>query len=261
MRTAIRVEHGSGCMTSWRLGLDEAGRGPLLGPLCVGGLAVPAADIGELVSLGVTDSKALSPGRRAAIAGALHELADERGWWYDVRVLSPAEIDVGMQATNLNVVELDAFAALLRAALDVTEEEDHGIAGIDAFGPDPERLATRLRERAAPWPEHRWTIEAAHKADVHDPVVGGASILAKVARDAAVAELSAELGFELGSGYPSDPTTQAILPDLVEDATAPHPALRWQWAPVIAAFREAHGRDPPARSGPIPLPGGQQRLF
>ena len=250
-----------GRVVHWRLGLDEAGRGPLLGPLAVGCFGVPTADVGELVSIGAADSKTLGPHRRAAVAAALREFADERGWWHEVVLVQPDAIDAGMQAGSLNEVELEQFAARLRRALKVLPEEDHGSIGVDAFDPDPERLARRLEERIAPWSVHRWRVEAAHRADAHDPVVGAASILAKVDRDAAIAALTEELGLDLGSGYPADERSRAALQHLVTDAEAPHTALRWGWAPVIKAFRARHDRPPPLRVTDAPLPGGQRRLF
>ena len=50
-----------------------------------------------------------------------------------------------------------------------------------------------------------------HKADLNHPSVAAASILAKVTRDREIQKIKAEIGQDLGSGYPSDPTTKAFL--------------------------------------------------
>ena len=191
------------------LGLDEAGRGCVLGPLVVGGFC-PAVSDAALGSLGVTDSKALSPAKRRAIAAALPTMGTGA-----LRFLSPAQIDAG----NVNALEEDAFVDLIatfapdRVLLDAPVQP-RGIPALVL------RLQAALRARGAAVPE----IIAEPKADLHHRPVGAASILAKVARDAEIAALG-----PVGSGYPSDPVTVAWLQGFV-DRGEPWPAcVRQRW--------------------------------
>jgi ribonuclease HII len=78
-------------------------------------------------------------------------------------------------------------------------------------------------------------------------VVGAASIVAKVERDRAVDELREETGLDLGSGYPSDPKTLQVLPELLAGET-PHDCLRWRWKTISNAWQELKGAEVPVRT-------------
>lgn len=194
------------------LGLDEAGRGCVLGPLVVGAFC-PTVDDDALRALGVTDSKALSPRRREAIAAALPGCG--RG---ALRFISPAEIDAG----NVNALEEAAFVDLIaefaphRVLLDAPVHPG-GIPALVA------RLSAALTARGAAVPE----ILAEPKADLHHRPVGAASILAKVARDREIAALG-----PVGSGYPSDPTTLAYLRGFLTRGEPFPAAVRQRWGTV-----------------------------
>jgi len=106
-----------------------------------------------------------------------------------------------------------------------------------------------------PWPESRMTSE--HKADTRYPVVAMASILAKEERDRSIAAMAARVGFNVGSGYPSDPNTKAALRDLILQSGI-DADVRWGWA-TVERFWSAQ------RQGDVPVRGQQrtvqQRLF
>jgi ribonuclease HII len=175
------------------LGIDEAGRGCVLGDLFVAGFLYTGDDPGALHAAGARDSKTLSASRRRSVRETLAAL----GTAHVVRI-PPVAIDAG----NLNALEEAAIAGLI-----VTFRPD--LAILDALGPPSgtDRVIARLRKLIAPLdPEIR--IEP--KADRNHPVCGAASIFAKTARDAALAEIDAAHG-PLGSGYPSDPVTRAWL--------------------------------------------------
>lgn len=198
------------------LGIDEAGRGCVLGDLFVAGFLYTGDDPGALHAAGARDSKALSAPRRRAVREALEALGASR-----VVRIPPVAIDAG----NLNALEEAAIAGLI-----VTFRPD--LAIIDALGPPSgaDRVAARLRALIAPLePELR--IEP--KADRNHPVCSAASIFAKTERDAALAELDALHG-PLGSGYPSDPVTRAWL--TAQAATgAPWPDfVRTRWGTIAS---------------------------
>ena len=177
------------------LGIDEAGRGCVFGPLVVAGFVVDPLDDDTLRAAGATDSKRLSPARRRTAVDALRGIGTAH-----VRAIPATAIDTG----NLNALEEAAIVAIVAEA-----RPDHVV--MDALGHPrtlpavQARLADALlRHGLAP----TWTI--APKADRDHPVCGAASIVAKTTRDAALDALRERWG-ALGSGYPSDPTTVTWL--------------------------------------------------
>lgn len=195
------------------LGLDEAGRGCVLGPLVMGGFFIDGRDQEELRRAGAADSKALSAARREAALPGLLALGT-----LSLRRVEPAEIDEG----NLNELEIRAFISL-----------------VAEFRPDRVYLDAPVHPRGIPKLQARlvretgvedWIIEP--KADATWPVVGAASIGAKLSRDAAIHALG-----NVGSGYPSDPVTRALLAELLRGG---QPLPRWvrsRWG-TIEALRQ-----------------------
>ncbi|MCB9664995.1 MAG: ribonuclease HII [Alphaproteobacteria bacterium] len=198
------------------LGVDEAGRGCVLGPLVVGAFLLVDGDQATLRAAGADDSKRLSAKRRAAARAALAPLGTP-----DVRLIDARAIDAG----NLNVLEEAAIVSLVLA-----HRPDHVV--MDALGHPRTLPALEARLAAAIAPHGlapTWHI--APKADRDHPVCGAASVFAKTTRDARLAELTAPHG-DLGSGYPSDPKTRRWL--AAHAATgAPWPAfVRTRWDTV-----------------------------
>jgi len=230
-------------MSDWLIGIDEAGRGPVIGPLVVSALAIPATDRSSLVDLGVRDSKDLTANARESIQESIRQLTRQRDWGIGTIVCEPARIDVNRLDSNLNSLEIALFAEAIRSAID---PDDGGTILADACDVDEARFARRLRAALGGEWAH-WEIDARHGMDATDPVAGAASIIAKVTRDAAIAEHSARLGIDLGSGYPSDQRTRAALPDLLSGDT-PHDCLRWSWSTVSDLWQEMHSRPVPVRS-------------
>lgn len=197
------------------LGIDEAGRGCVLGPLVVASFAVDVSAEAALWEAGVDDSKALSHARRVEVRGRITALG--AATW---RAIEPPAIDRG----NLNRLEEEAIAELVREA-----RPDRVI--VDALGHPRTLPATveRLRTMVGPEIDPEWTMEP--KADARYAPVAAASIFAKTTRDAALADLAERWG-ELGSGYPSDPVTRAWLEGWSASGE-PWPAfVRTRWATI-----------------------------
>jgi ribonuclease HII len=200
------------------LGLDEAGRGSVLGPLVVGAFLVDSEKLDALVETGVTDSKKLSAARRRALIAPLTAVGDAR-----VHAISPAEIDAG----NLNDLEEDAFVQLI-----VQARPDKVIIDAPCNPRAIPKFVARLGERllAAGLPEvPLLTVEP--KADLNYPPCGAASIFAKVARDRAIEELDGG-GAPVGSGYPSDPKTRAYLRGFLTREEPLPPCVRARWGTI-----------------------------
>lgn len=179
-------------------GVDEAGRGPVLGPLVVAAVLVDSDAC--LRDLGVKDSKKLTPAKREALAPRIREACAR----VEVRVLHADELNARMPKANLNEIEVEAFAELLRL-LQPRE------AVLDACDVKADRFGLNVGARL----QHPCVVRAEHEADARHPVVAAASIVAKVERDRLMRELCAEYG-ECGSGYSHDAHTVAWLKGYVE---------------------------------------------
>lgn len=180
-------------------GLDEAGRGPVIGPLVVAGVATAEPD--KIAGMGVKDSKRLSVSRRERLARLL---IDDPEVQVALRVIDPGTIDEERRTMSLNRIEMRRFQEL---ALELGSPR----VVADAADVDAVRFG---RDLAAVLPEGTEVVSE-HRADDRYPTVAAASIIAKVERDRAVAELARlierRINMPLGSGYPSDPTTKAFL--------------------------------------------------
>ncbi len=198
------------------LGIDEAGRGSWLGPLVIGGFLVAADRVPLLRELGVKDSKALAPRRRETIYEKLAEVGTP------LRVaLAPDQIDPRVARNELNRLEAEAFASLVRAARPTETRVDACDVDARRFG----RTVRRLSGREGP-------VRSRHKMDRDDPVVAAASIVAKVERDRALGDLARRLGEPIGSGYPSDPrTVRFVRARWALDPGSLAGVLRRSWAP------------------------------
>jgi ribonuclease HII len=192
-------------------GIDEAGRGPVLGPLVVAG--VKLADDKELEKLNVRDSKKLSPERREALASEIRKLAE-----IEVVVLSANELDLLRQIMTLNEIETGMFSKIitkLKAAK----------VFVDCVDTNEETFKNNLKTQLDYEPE----IISKHKADDIFPVVSAASIIAKTIRDNEVTRISAELGINIGSGYPADPITIEFIKNWLADRKELPPFIRHSW--------------------------------
>ncbi|HJL96578.1 MAG TPA: ribonuclease HII [Candidatus Poseidoniaceae archaeon] len=228
----------------WHVGIDEAGRGPVLGPLVVGAVAIPTADLEMLIEHGVKDSKDLTHKKRVELVEWFHMQVKERGWKFSLIECKPERVDHGVQTTGLNLLEVELFS---EALIEIRQQVKQPLTVLnDACDVNEQRFTDRIAARMPMWPWVDSSIHSEHKADSTYPIVGMASILAKVQRDLQIQRLAEEIGHPLGSGYPSDPNTKAALAKLLLDST-PHPALRWSWKTVSRAWMEIYGVEPPKR--------------
>ncbi|WP_132059663.1 ribonuclease HII [Halorussus amylolyticus] len=205
-------------------GVDEAGKGPVLGSMFAAAVAVgdPAALPDD-----VDDSKKIAPDRREELAAALRD---------DDRVaVGVAEIPVARiddPETDMNTLTVAGHAEALSK---VADDGAEGFA--DAGDTSESRFARRVRERVAADID----LVAEHGADETYPVVSAASVVAKVARDSHVASLADEYG-PVGSGYPSDPTTREFLAEYVAEYGELPDCARRIWATcedVLAAHEQS----------------------
>jgi ribonuclease HII len=238
---------------TWCVGIDEAGRGPVVGPLVVGICALPESDLPLLREQGVRDSKDLSPKKRAAIEAWFMQESEERGWFGEVVMLSAERIDLAMQGSGLNLLEVEGF----QEALHLLPRRSNLQVMADACDVDADRFARRIVAGLNEWPWPESQVKAEHKADEGHLIVGMASILAKEARERAVAAIEARIGKPIGSGYPSDRVTKDALPFLCRPEGLDED-LRWGWATVERFWKANHAGEVPKRGQPRSV---QQTLF
>ncbi|XP_013846142.1 ribonuclease H2 subunit A isoform X4 [Sus scrofa] len=209
------------------LGVDEAGRGPVLGPMVYAICYCPLSRLADLEALKVADSKTLSESERDRLFAKMEEDGDFVGWALDV--LSPNLISTSMLGRvkyNLNSLSHDTATGLVQYAL------DQGVKVAQVFVDTvglPETYQERLQQR---FPDIEVTVKA--KADALYPVVSAASICAKVARDQAVrnwqfVEKLQDLDTDYGSGYPNDPKTKAWLRKHVDPVFGFPQFVRFSW--------------------------------
>jgi|TARA_B100000902_G_scaffold5027_2_gene6464 ribonuclease HII len=226
----------------WIIGIDEAGRGPVLGPLIVSALAVPESDIYFLRNLGVRDSKDLRHDIRENIANKIKNKIYNEEWFCGTIICSPKRIDLNSLDSDLNQLEVELFAeAVKETYLDMEEGEIRA----DACDVNENRFANRLKlQLGEKWA--KWDLEARHHMDSEDLVVGGASIIAKTTRDASVKEISIRSGIDCGSGYPSDQKTRNALREMLRNEI-PANEIRWSWSTSKNIWKEIHGTSIPIR--------------
>ncbi len=187
-------------------GVEEAGRGPVIGPLVMVAAAIEEHEEYRLKELGVKDSKQLTPAHRERIFAQLEELEKKGMLYYATKSIPPEHIDVALNSntTNLNYLEADTSLLLVNELL---QQIKIGKVYVDCPSPNIKSYKAYLRERLAEPIE----IIAEHKADENYLIVSAASILAKVLRDRAIEKIKEEVGIDFGSGYLTDPQTQEFL--------------------------------------------------
>ncbi len=211
-------------------GVDDAGRGSVIGPLVIAGVLIDDKDLPKLIQLGVRDSKLLSPSRREKLAIEIKQVAKKHA----VVKLSPMEIDKvvekGRKLHGLNWLEAQAMAKII-------ELLKPDIAYVDASDVLEERFKQQILELLP----FKVKIVSEHKADRKYPVVSAASIIAKVERDREIAELKAKYG-DLGCGYPTDPKTVEFLRRCLETFKEYPEFVRKSWKPAKKVKRENDSR-------------------
>ncbi len=210
-------------------GVDEAGKGPVLGPLVIAGVIFE--DDSELADLNVRDSKKITPKRREFLAKKIKE----RALKYEILVISASDIDDMRKVMTLNEVEVNAFSKVI-------DKLRPDICYVDAADVNEKRFGKNILSNLSFYPK----IISKHKADDTYLVVGAASILAKTTRDEIVRKISADLEkklrLSLGSGYPADPITKKFLKTWVETYGELPPHVRHSWKTAQNLMKESKMR-------------------
>ncbi len=192
------------------LGIDEAGKGPVIGDMFVAGVIIDKSEITKLKRLGVKDSKLLSHYMREAYYSVIRKVARK----IYVKEVSVSEID----RRNINRILADKYVEIVKEAIKDFNGELEEII-IDLPSMSPEKLRNRIKSL-----NFKGKLIAEHFADKKYIVVSAASIVAKVHREKHISQLKRVFG-DFGSGYPSDEKTiswlkefylkNRFLPDIV----------------------------------------------
>ncbi|KAJ2759261.1 hypothetical protein H4S06_002315 [Coemansia sp. BCRC 34490] len=261
------------------VGVDEAGRGPVLGPMVYAMCYCRQSDYAELSGLGFADSKQLSEPQRMRLFKQLQQSITrsttttlKAGW--AVRCISPHDISTSMlrrSKYNLNALAHDATIQLLVQVvgrLRSSSSSSNNISGgrvkhvyIDTVGPP----ASYQRKLELLFPDIAFTV--AKKADSLYPIVSAASVCAKVIRDAHLANwvfsepllqsqpadehgCPGRVSRSFGSGYPGDPRTVAWLKQSLDPVFGYPDIIRFSWSTCAKILDDA--------GAPVVWPDDQQ---
>jgi ribonuclease HII len=200
-------------------GVDEAGRGPMIGPMVICGILVDSDRLHELVEIGAKDSKTLTHKRRLVLKEQIEKITTK----IEIRIVSAADIDRLRRRTTLNEIEVTEFSSIAKA---LNPKEIY----LDAADVIAERFGSKIGELSGIASKGA-KIVSEHKADAKYPIVSAASIIAKVERDQVIEKYHKKHG-DFGSGYPNDPKTIKFVRNLVRDGKKLPPIIRKSWESV-----------------------------
>ena len=198
-------------------GVDEAGRGSLLGPIIVAGISVSKKSISELVEKGIKDSKLLSPKKRQILFGHVIGLAES----ICICKIGIEDIDFHVSKNNLNLLEAEAMAITIGGM-------DSYKTYVDSCDVNPSRYKRTINSFLK---GNNTKVISMHHADRLNVVVSGASIIAKVIRDSEISKIRLKYG-DVGSGYPSDKKTMKFVREWFEQNREIPPFARRSWKPA-----------------------------
>ena len=204
-------------------GIDEAGRGSVIGPLVIAGISFDPTGLESIRNEGITDSKKLSVQKRETLYTKILQSAVS----VFVCRISPITIDNYVNYKKLNVLEsrfMTIIADNLRADKII----------IDACDVKPDRFKQSVLKNLT---SKSVKIYCFHKADTDNLIVSAASIIAKVTRDREIKKIEETLCKKIGSGYPSDPSTKLFLRNHLFD-NENKKYIRFSWSPVRNIINE-----------------------
>ena len=205
-------------------GIDEAGRGPLIGPLVVAGVLVGYEETEEFKKMGVKDSKLLTKKKIFELCDKIKKIAKK----HETIVVPVEEIDDSLNANNMNLNLLEA-----KTSAKIINKMKPQRVVVDSLTSSPKSykdcLLKFLKDK-----NMKMVVET--KADLNHLECSAASILAKASREKEIEKIKKKVG-DFGSGYMSDPKTVNFL----KENHAKYPEIfRKTWAPFkkIIEFKD-----------------------
>ncbi|MCK5449492.1 ribonuclease HII [Candidatus Pacearchaeota archaeon] len=207
------------------IGIDDAGRGPVLGPMVLVGVLVESNEEQMIKDWGAKDSKLLTSIQRRELKEKIVSQFE-----YHIEVSEPIEID---ESDNLNYLEAIKTAMIInRLTKDLDEPVkvviDCPSVNISSWSNDVQKLIEK---------QELVSLVCEHKADLNHPVVSAASIIAKEKREDEMGKLRKEFGKDFGSGYPADPKTKEFIRDNFNNPRYKK-IIRFSWNTVKRLVKE-----------------------
>ena len=195
-------------------GVDDAGRGSMIGPMVIAGISIEKKNIPKLRKLGVRDSKKLSPKKRELLYKQIVKLVDD----YHVIRIPPRTIDKYVFEHNLNHLEAKKMA-------EVISNLNPDLSYVDSCDVNAARFGREISDLSK-----KSKVKSYHYADSRFVVVSAASIIAKVSRDRSIMRLNKTTN--LGSGYPSEKKSVNYVKKVVSSKKSLPTSIRKSWKPV-----------------------------
>ncbi|MCS7134792.1 MAG: ribonuclease HII [Candidatus Pacearchaeota archaeon] len=192
------------------IGIDDSGRGPIIGPMVIAGVLVTKKQKKELKKIGCKDSKKLSPKKRQI----LYEKIKKIVLGYEILTIPPEEIDERTNTgINLNKIEAIKIAEIINTLIKGLDNNKsfEVVCFIDCPSTNISAWQTYLRKHLKKFENIKTILKCEHNADSKYVECSAASILAKVTRDNEIEKIKKQFGIDFGSGYPSDPLTIEFL--------------------------------------------------
>jgi len=205
------------------IGIDDAGRGPVLGPMILAGVLIEEKDNSILQEWGAKDSKLLTPKIREEVK---EKIINQ--YKYHIEQTEPIEID---ESDNLNYLEAVKASMIINKLTEDLNEPvkviiDCPSVNIESWSEDVQKLIKK--------PEIV-SLSCEHKADANHPSVSAGSIVAKERREDEIYRLKKELKIDFGSGYPSDPKTKEFIAENFNNPKYKS-LIRFSWKTVKKLF-------------------------
>ena len=195
-------------------GVDDAGRGSMIGPLVIAGISLNKTNVSKLSLLGVKDSKQLTPKSREKLYKKIITLVDD----YYVTKISPKSIDASVKNHDLNHLEAKHMAIVI-------PKLNPDTSYVDSCDVNPQRFGKEIALLS-----NNKNIRSYHHADSRFVVVSAASIIAKVTRDRTIEKL--RKNHDVGSGYPSDSKTINFVKSYYQTHQTLPIFVRKSWKPT-----------------------------
>ncbi|ETN75428.1 ribonuclease HII [Necator americanus] len=253
------------------LGIDEAGRGPVLGPMVYGCAISPVTKEAELRDLGVADSKALTEAKREEIFDTINndeaakQMSKRKKWGRTTN----SQLDHPKKYILLPMCP-EVAPELRKEGKNEEQNRGCGICSVDFICPIHKHFDVEAIKVDTVGPKSSYqakleklfpsiSITVTEKADAIFPIVSAASIAAKVTRDRHLkswcfSEACVRIPSDgYGSGYPGDPNTKKFLVESVDSvfgySSLPMISgeISGEWPPVqfrayASAFSESLGK-------------------
>jgi len=204
-------------------GVDEAGRGSIIGPLVIAGISIRQDRIMDLHHVGVRDSKMLTAKARASLFAIISEMVDS----LCIYKIDCSVIDENVLSKGLNKLEAETMAYVI-------ENLKADMVYVDSCDTNPRRYKNHIESRLI---TSKSKLYSMHHADSLNIVVSAASIIAKIVRDGEIQEIR-KTHCNIGSGYPSDEKTMRFIRNWVSEYKCAPRFARKSWRPLRDMLEE-----------------------